>query len=167
LDIRYRPGSKATVPDALSRRPDYLTAIAEREQGNIVEYVEHMEAYLRDNTLPGNEFDEFIKVEAKNFTVDEEGRVYRKIRDGVTAPYLEWLFRGDFIQRMHNEYGHLSYKGMTDLIERRAWWPTMARDIKMFVQSCPNCQTAQRQRSNQEREYAQLPTSQYIEPFQR
>ena len=28
LDIRYRPGVKAIVPDALSRRPDYLVAIA-------------------------------------------------------------------------------------------------------------------------------------------
>ena len=167
LDIRYRPGSRATVPDALSRRPDYLTAIQERAQENIIEYVEYMGAYLKDRTLPGNEFDELIKVEAKNFTTDEEGRVHRRIREGVTAPYLEWLFRGDFIQRMHNEYGHLSYRGMTELIEGRAWWPTMARDVKMFAQSCPNCQTAQRPRSNQEREYAQLPTSQYIEPFQR
>jgi hypothetical protein len=43
----------------------------------------------------------------------------------------------------------------------------MARDIRAFVQSCPNCQIAQRQRTNQEREYARLPTNQYIEPFQR
>jgi hypothetical protein len=29
LDLRYRPGTKATVPDALSRRPHYLMAIRE------------------------------------------------------------------------------------------------------------------------------------------
>lgn len=133
LDIQYRPGSKAMVPDALSRRPDYLTAIVVRDRNDVVEYVEYMEAYLRDNTLPGNKFDELIKSEAKNFTFDQNGRVCRRIRDDVTAPYLEWLFRGDFIQRMHNEYGHLSVSGMTDLIERRAWWPTMARDVKAFV----------------------------------
>jgi hypothetical protein len=166
LDIRYRPGVKAIVPDALSRRPDYLTAITEREQGSQIEYVEHIGKYLMDETLPGDEFDELIKVEAKNFILNDS-RVYRKIRDNVTAPYLEWLFRGDFIQRMHNEYGHLTYRGMMNLIEARAWWPTIARDIQAFVQSCPNCQIAQRQRSNQEREYAHLPTNPLIEPFQR
>ena len=166
LDIRYRPGVKATVPDALSRRPDYLAAIAQREQENHIEYVEHVAGYLTKGILPGNEFDEIIKIEAKNFMLND-GCLYRRIRDDVTAPYLEWLFRGDFIQRMHNEYGHLIYRGMMNLVETRAWWPTMTRDIQAFVQSCPNCQIAQRQRFNQEREYAQLPTNQFVEPFQR
>jgi len=43
----------------------------------------------------------------------------------------------------------------------------MAQDVQAFVQSCPNCQIAQQQRPNQEREYAQLPTNQYVELFQR
>ena len=30
LNIRYRKGSEATIPDALSRRPDYLNAISIR-----------------------------------------------------------------------------------------------------------------------------------------
>ena len=177
LDIRYQPGVKAIVPDALSRRSDYLAAIAEREQANRIEYIEHMGDYLTKGALPGDEFDELIKLEAKNFVLDG-GHLYRWVRDGsvrdgstrdggIMAPYLEWLFRGDFIQRMHNEYGHLSYPGMMNLVETRAWWPTIAQDIQAFIQSCPNCQIAQRQRPNQEREYAQLPTNQYIEPFQR
>jgi transposase InsO family protein len=166
LDIRYWLGVKAVVPDSLSRRPDYLAAITEREKGGQIEYIEYMGKYLADRTLPGNEFDDLIKIEAKNFTLNDR-RLYRKIRGDVVAPYTEWLFRGAFIQRMHNEYGHLSYRGMMNLIETRACWPTMARDIQAFIQSCLNCQSAQRQRSSQEREYAQLPTNQLIEPFQR
>jgi len=125
LDIRYRPGVKATVPDTLSRRPDYLAAIAERKKEDRIEYVEHMAEYLMNGNLPGEEFDELIRIEAKNFILNEM-RLYRKIREGVMAPYLEWLFRGDFIQRMHNEYGHLSSCGMMNLTETWAWWPTMA-----------------------------------------
>ena len=123
-----------------------------------------MAGYLTNRRVPGDEFDKLIKLEAKNFVLND-GRTYRRVRDGsvqggsVVAPYLEWLFRGDFIQRMHNEYGHLSYRGMMNLVETWAWWPTMARDIQAFVRSCPNCQIAQWQRPNQEREYAQLPTS--------
>jgi RNase H-like domain found in reverse transcriptase len=78
LDIRYRPGVKATVPDALSRRPDYLAAIAQREQENYIEYVEHMAGYLTKGILPGNEFDELIKIEAKNFMLSD-GRLYRRV----------------------------------------------------------------------------------------
>jgi hypothetical protein len=91
LDIRYQPGVKAMVPDALSRRPDYLAAIVEREKRDQVEYVEHMGKYLTDGTLPGDEFDELIKIEAKNFILNDS-RLYRKIWDDVIAPYTEWLF---------------------------------------------------------------------------
>src|SRR5579859_1649708 len=109
-----------------------------------------MGEYLTNGTLPKNEFDELIRTEATNFVLDSDGRVCRKLQDNITASYLEWLFRGDFIQRMHNEYGHLSYRGLMNLIERWAWWPTMAKDIQAFIQSCPNCQIAQRQRPTQE-----------------
>jgi hypothetical protein len=57
LDIRYRPGVKAIVPDARSGCPDYLTAITERELQGQIEYVEHMGKYLTDGTLPEDEFD--------------------------------------------------------------------------------------------------------------
>jgi hypothetical protein len=167
LDIWYRPGVKAIVPDALSRRPDYMAAITERENMNHIEYVEYMGEFLKNGTLPKNEFDELIQVEATNFVLGGDGRVCRKLRDNITTPYLEWLFRGDFIQRMHNEYSHLSYRGMMNLIETRAWWPTMAKDIQAFIQTYPNCQIAQRQPPTQEREVAHIPTNQYIEPFQR
>jgi len=60
--------------------------------------------YLMKGILPGDEFDELIKLEAKNFVVNTDVS-YRRVPDGVVAPYLEWLFRADFIQRMHNEYG--------------------------------------------------------------
>src|SRR5438046_6022292 len=109
---------KAIVLDTLSPRPDYLAAIAEWEQADHIEYVEHMGDYLTKGALPGDEFDELIKLEAKNFVLDN-GHLYRRVQNGgiqnggnsVTAPYLEWFFRGDFVQRMHNEYGHLSYRG--------------------------------------------------------
>jgi hypothetical protein len=169
LDIRFRKGSEATVPDALSRRPDYnpLRLNVMRGLAPNEEYVMFMETYLKENVLPGNEFDELVRVEAPYFALDADGRVCRKIKDGVLTPYLEWEFRGDLIQRMHNEYGHLSIAGMRDLVERRGWWPKMDKDIQEFIKSCPNCQVAQRQRTNQEREYRQLPTPQNIQPFQR
>ena len=129
------------------------------------EYVSYMEEYLEKGALPKNEYDEMIRLEAPHFVLNE-GRLMRKISEGVLTPYLEWEFRGDLVQGIYNEYGHLSLHGMKDLVVRRGWWPKMDQDIRKFVESCANCQTAQRQRSTQEREYAQLPTRN-VEPFQR
>src|SRR5437773_10660998 len=63
---------------------------------------------------------------------------------------------------MHEEYGHLSQRGMRDLVWTRAWWPKLDQDVQEFVKSCPNCQIAQRQRPGQDREYAQLPTPEIL-----
>ena len=129
------------------------------------EYVQFMEEYLLKGTLPQNEFAELVRLEGPHFLI-QEGRLVRRIAEGVTTPYLEWEFRGDFIQRMHEEYGHLSQRGMRDLVRTHAWWPKLDQDVQEFVKSCPNCQIAQRQRPGQDREYAQLPTPRNIEPFQ-
>ena len=59
-----------------------------------------------------------ITLEAPHFVLSE-GRLMRMISEGVLTPYLEWEFRGDLIQRMHNEYGHLSLHGTKDLVARR------------------------------------------------
>jgi len=173
LNIKYRKGSLAVVPDALSRRPDHriprlnvMRGLAPHE-----EYVTYMGEYLLNGKLPKNEFDELIKVEALNFHLDQQQRVLRWVagegNERVYAPYIEWEFRGDLIQRLHDEYGHLSLNGMKDLIQRRGWWPKMDKDIQEYVGTCANCQIAQRQRRDQEREVAQLPTPRDIQPFQR
>jgi hypothetical protein len=77
------PGANAIVPDALSQRPDYLSVINERETEGHIEYVKCMEKYLSNGALPKNEFDELIVAEAP---MDDVGCLWRKIREGVTAP---------------------------------------------------------------------------------
>jgi hypothetical protein len=54
--------------------------------------------------------------------MDKKGTLlYRKIREGVTAPYVEFEFRGDLMQSIHNQYGHLSYPALQNVFETRAW----------------------------------------------
>jgi RNase H-like domain found in reverse transcriptase len=72
LNIKYRRGSQAVVPDALGRRPDHfgsahqsgfakLNAIWGTESlGKPDEYVASTGEYLADGKLPGNEFDELV-----------------------------------------------------------------------------------------------------------
>src|SRR5438552_18892777 len=137
LKIKYRRGSEAVVSDALSQRPHYMLNVM-RGLALHEEYVQFMEEYLLKGTLPQNEFVELVRLKAPHFLI-QEGRLMWTI-EGVIAPYLEWEFVEDFIQRMHEKYGHLSQRGMRDLVWTRAWWPKLDQDVQEFVKSCPNCQ---------------------------
>src|SRR5579859_5693738 len=52
-------------------------------------------------------------------------------------------------------------------LKRGGHGPSLEKDLHSFIAACPNCQTHQWQRPRQEREYAQLVTDQWIQPFQR
>ena len=164
LDIRYRRGRDAVVPDALSRRPDYFNYIA-NEKDNYISYIKQ---FLIDGTLP-NEAEKRGQVmhHVDDFMLDEDQGLLRKLRNGERVPYIEPLFRGDFMQSLHHQFGHLSYASIANAIESRGWWPAMESDVRRFIATCPNCQIAQRQRVDQEREQHQLLTDPFIQPFQR
>jgi Integrase zinc binding domain len=96
----------------------------------------------------------------------KDGIRHRKVKEGIIAPYIESQFRRDLMQKMHKQYGHLSYQSLANVLESRAWWPIIEKDIRQFIAVCPNCQIRQRQRAAQERESAQLVTDPFIQPFQ-
>jgi transposase InsO family protein len=41
---------------------------------------------------------------------------------------------------MHNAYGHIGADGIQELLQTRAWWPDMKKDIKQWIKTCINCQ---------------------------
>jgi hypothetical protein len=113
LDIRYRKGKEAIVPDVLSRRrSDYLNVIL--SVMNIISdkeaYIPYIQKFLEETALPiENDLKEVVLKNVDRFLLDEEGRLLRKVREGVTAPYIEPLFRGDCMERIHRQFGHLSH----------------------------------------------------------
>jgi hypothetical protein len=165
LIIKYRPGKQAIVPDAISRRPDFNALLLQSPE----DYVPYVRQFLQDQSFPADasELNRTQIIGEVDKFVLEDGVLHRKVKEGITAPYIDFQFRGDLMQRMHDQYGHLSYASLVNVLESRAWWPTMEKDLREFVASCPNCQIHQRQRISQEREYAQLVTDPFIQPFQR
>jgi Integrase zinc binding domain len=169
LIIKYRPGSQAIVPDAISRRPDFsLNALIIQ---NAEEYVPYIRQFLQDHSISEDASDSNraqIIAEAAKFVL-KDGVLHRKVKEGegITAPYIDFQFRRDLMQKMHDQYGHLSLQGLANVLESRAWWPTMERDLSRYIAACPNCQIQQRQRISQEREEMQVVTDQFIQPFQR
>ena len=163
IDIQYRRGVDAIVPDALSRRPDFLAVIL-----HIDDVIPHLEQYLINKILPEDSaMRKRVLESADLFVIDTNHQLHRKLKDGRQAPYIDPIFRGDLMEAMHVQFGHLSYGGLANAMESRAWWPGMEGDMHKFVAGCPNCQIMQRQRPRQETEYAQLVTDPFIQPFQR
>ena len=166
LIIKYRPGNQAVVPDAISRRPDFNALLLRA----IEDYIPYIRYFLQSHSIPVDASGAAraqIIADADKFILDDDGVLYRKVKEGIMAPYIDFQFRGDLMQKMHNQYGHLSYQSLANILESRAWWPTMVKDIYQFIAACPNCQMQQRQHPSQERENVKIITDPFIQPFQR
>ena len=130
LIIKYRPGSQAIVPDAISRRPDFNVLLLRTAEDHIP-YVRH---FLQDHSIPVDASESVrtqIIADAAKFVLDD-GVLHRKVKEGIIAPYIDFQFRGDLMQKMHEQYGHLSYQSLANILESRAWWPTIEKDIRHF-----------------------------------
>ena len=102
------------VPDALSRRPDFFNAMLQIE-----EYIPHIEQYLLNKQLSTDStMRAKVMREADSFAM-ENGAIVKRLGDGKTASYIDPLFRGDFMENMHTQFGHLSYAGMENAVETR------------------------------------------------
>ena len=49
----------------------------------------------------------------------EDGVIIKRLGAGKMAPYIDPLFRSDFMENMHAQFGHLSYMGMANAVEIR------------------------------------------------
>ena len=54
------------------------------------------------------------------------------------------------MKKMHCQFGYLTFETLKNVVESRAWWPSMDRDVEKLVEACSNCQT-HHQRLNQEK----------------
>lgn len=164
LDIKYRPGSQAIVPDALSRRPDFMST----KKANMAEdpvtlaammsedwrgFLEHevmnaLHQHLKSGRLSANpQLSKLIISHKHQYKLDKQHRLLRILPNGGgTAPYLDPLVRRDFAMSMHKNYGHFGFPGILGVLKNRAWWPTMKKDLQNFLQDCPECQLTSKQK---------------------
>ncbi len=154
LDISYRPGTEATVPDAISRRPDFIgTGEAYQAQFNSIRSVDEVEwedalvRYLRSKQEPTDPKLRKAVLHDRNhppssFVLEQGSLLYKVFDNGQRAPYLSPPTRKSYLERIHREYGHLGWPGLDGVLRTRAWWPSIAKDTQNQIRTCPNCQAA-------------------------
>lgn len=121
--ISYRPGSKNTKPDSLSRQfsPDSTPPV-----GNIVppscfigalnwEVMDRVRDAQRTEPDPGN---------------GPPGKTY--VPSSTRSCVIHWAHTARFSC-------HPGVSRTVALVRRRFWWPSLYRDIKEYVLACPTC----------------------------
>ena len=166
LKIIHKSGKLMTVPDALSRRPDYLHNI----ELNVLEWTDYMTDYLESGKLSGDKnIDDMLRSRAHEFTIAMETLCHRDSPESDWIDYLPLWARADLLDRLHRDYGHSNELTLLNLVSARGWWPTMRKDIRHYVRHCTDCQIAGRSRQGLHTD-VQHPSHQWsgrIEPFDR
>ena len=80
--------------------------------------------------------------------------------------YIDFQFRGNLMQRIHDQYKHLSYANLVNILKSWIWWLIMKKDLHQFIIIYFNCQIHQCQYILQEKKYTQSITNLFIQSFQ-
>jgi len=164
IDIQYRKGTQAVVPDAISRRPDLMGEGPRNLAAplNLIrgvdedEWAYHMTKLINEGTQPPDGLRQDLYESQHLFVVRDE--VLWREDDETTGPYIPLQFRADFLERMHGEYGHLGFPGILGILRGRGWWHSLRPDVRSYAGLCPQCQITQRSKPSQERESPQTLT---------
>lgn len=71
-----------------------------------------------------------------------DGILYRRCLFGDEPIYqvvIPACLRQQAISGLHDEYGHLGYDRVVDLVRSRFYWPKMAREVKEKISMCDRC----------------------------
>ncbi|GBG47766.1 hypothetical protein CBR_g81398, partial [Chara braunii] len=169
FDPQYLKGEYNKVADALSRRPDFSSALitefsltdnvtqslveAYREDQFMSEIIRRLEAKDKKTSA------EFELVNARTFMSEIIRRLEAK--DKKTSAEFELVngllflekagnkrlcvpssesLRSLFLGECHDATGHFGYKKTATNLLQRFWWPTMMRDAQLYVETCQVCQ---------------------------
>ena len=168
MDIRYRPGSEAVVPDAISRRPDFvgkgpanvawLAALRGLDEDV---FIDSLKTKLQNPDAPVHKrlYHTLTPQFICQYLLDNDGRIRKKLQGFSeddpshihthTSPFIEKAYRYDLVKRIHNENGHFGYPGLLGPLELMGWWPEINRDVREYALACRQCQLAQRSKFNQ------------------
>lgn len=137
--ICYIPGSSNQVPDALSRRPDYLNAISMPISPLLDE--------IKQET-PNHGLYQLLQNPPSSPTLSERNRMRGlTISDGLVRKDQRILVPTEHLQiqvlkESHDNPlgGHFGQDKTLELLRRSFFWPDMDKQVAAYIRSCDLCQ---------------------------
>lgn len=143
VTIRYRPGEKNQVPDALSRvatlnetvqpeevETDTWLAAAKRK---IIEDPEAHPDYRLENG-------KLWRFETAELELGE--RVFR------WKEYVSPDNRKQIVKQLHQELNHVGWQKLFSIIRKGYFWPKIRQEVKEIIRVCETCQACKRKPRN-------------------
>ncbi|SAM00834.1 hypothetical protein [Absidia glauca] len=160
--IEYKPGSQHVVPDALSRVkftspekddpsagsldsmvPDFLYSIGDKMAPPLKHPSDWPIYYLCDQAMTIPDMEKQLLDKHKDLYVVDQGTVMKKIKvDGQIklVPFIAFSARANWLQKYHDELGHLGAPTVLSHLQSRMYWQSMETDVTNWLKQCPECQ---------------------------
>ena len=141
---RYASGDENQVADALSRstahsnNPTRITAI--KPQTHLAD-VELAKAQSVDEEIYELLMGNTSLVLVQQDIPGTEQKLWCDVSCGVPRPYIPARQRRQVFHNYH-DLSHPGIKGTIAILQKRAVWPGMKRDVRAWVRSCVPCQTS-------------------------
>lgn len=154
FNLRYLPGGRNFLADALSRMPQFNSSRLETVLPIIPSTQLAAPVTTRAQSNPTTDLTCSLVQELRDSLKDDKWFQERSnectLRDGLAwvgaKLYVPCSLRGKVLERAHDARtaGHFGFVKTLHLIKRQFWWPALKRDIENYVASCPVCASAKR-----------------------
>ena len=148
MEIRYRPGTRNQIPDALSRLPEASTPLPPSTLDELVAAIEatdhddtmafHIAYFLRTLAFAPTDSDPAKTRRKSRGYCLIDNRLYKRTPLGpklwIPAPQRPQLLRC-----MHDENGHYDTDATYLLLRGRVWWPRLYQSVRDYVSRCLSC----------------------------
>ncbi|KAK8772978.1 hypothetical protein V5799_012489 [Amblyomma americanum] len=158
FDVKHRPGRQNAAADALSRqtveaehsdnevtRNDLAClAVIVSKHGRIRELQEcdpECQKFRAEAGTSNSSYEVEDDILLKKST--ERGRVCRRI-------VVPAALRSSVMAVFHDDNGHLGSEKTKTLVQRKYWWPSIAKDIRRYIESCHTCQAVNSRKTRAE-----------------
>ncbi|KAK9410979.1 hypothetical protein NXF25_002154 [Crotalus adamanteus] len=145
FQLKYVPGGRNFLADALSRLPQYESQREELIQAILPPYTQGVGRVSTRSDIGNIEVELRAAVprdpwykEHSNLLTHRDGLAWYGVK-----LYVPLELRSKVLQRCHDAKlaGHFGFVKTLHLIRRQFWWPTLRKDVEHHVKSCPVCAT--------------------------